>query len=121
LETGGCPHTPIGRLARSTGRREELEQQFQIWIWAGLKAGGDNLAASFSPELVDLCIYVMSSAGDQQSRQGRSGITARTVVINKIDLASMGGPQPGGDATRHERMVAVDPGAGHQLAAGRGA
>src|SRR4051794_9129547 len=94
VETGGCPHTAIredasinleavGRLAR---RLPGLELVF-------IESGGDNLAASFSPELSDLTLYVIDvAAGDKIPRKGGPGITrSDLLVINKIDLAPMVG------------------------------
>jgi len=94
VETGGCPHTAI-REDCSINRAavEELEQQFPDLDLVLVESGGDNLAASFSPELVDLCIYVIDvAAGDKIPRKGGPGITrSDLLVINKIDLASMVG------------------------------
>jgi urease accessory protein len=71
----------------------ELEAQFPDLDLVLVESGGDNLAASFSPELVDLCIYVIDvAAGDKIPRKGGPGITrSDLLVINKIDLASMVG------------------------------
>ena len=68
---------------------EELEQQFPDLDLVLVESGGDNLAASFSPELVDLCIYVIDvAAGDKIPRKGGPGITkSDLLIINKIDLA----------------------------------
>ena len=90
VETGGCPHTAI-REDCSINRAavSELEQQFPELDLVLVESGGDNLAASFSPELVDLCIYVIDvAAGDKIPRKGGPGITrSDLLVINKIDLA----------------------------------
>ena len=90
VETGGCPHTAI-REDCSINRAAvaELEQQFPGLDLVLVESGGDNLAASFSPELVDLCIYVIDvAAGDKIPRKGGPGITrSDLLVINKIDLA----------------------------------
>ncbi|MCZ6675648.1 MAG: urease accessory protein UreG [Candidatus Poribacteria bacterium] len=90
VETGGCPHTAIredisGNLEaveQMTGRFPNLDILF-------LESGGDNLAAFFSPELVDAAIYVIDVAGgDKIPRKGGPGITrSDLLVINKIDLA----------------------------------
>ena len=91
VETGGCPHTAI-REDCSINRAavQELEQAFPDLDLVLVESGGDNLAASFSPELVDLCIYV--AAGDKIPRKGGPGITrSDLLVINKIDLAPMVG------------------------------
>jgi urease accessory protein len=94
VETGGCPHTAI-REDCSINRAavEELELAFPDLDLVLVESGGDNLAASFSPELVDLCIYVIDvAAGDKIPRKGGPGITrSDLLVINKIDLAPMVG------------------------------
>lgn len=96
VETGGCPHTAI-REDCSINRAAvaELETLFPNLDLVLVESGGDNLAASFSPELVDLCIYVIDvAAGDKIPRKGGPGITrSDLLVINKIDLA----PQVGAD------------------------
>ncbi len=94
VETGGCPHTAI-REDCSINRIavEELEDKFTNLDLVFVESGGDNLAASFSPELVDICIYVIDvAAGDKIPRKGGPGITrSDLLVINKIDLADMVG------------------------------
>ena len=94
VETGGCPHTAI-REDCSINRAavSELEQQFPGLDLVMVESGGDNLAASFSPELVDLCLYVIDvAAGDKIPRKGGPGITrSDLLVINKIDLAPLVG------------------------------
>ena len=94
VETGGCPHTAI-REDCSINRAavSELERQFPGLDLVMVESGGDNLAASFSPELVDLCIYVIDvAAGDKIPRKGGPGITrSDLLVINKIDLAPLVG------------------------------
>jgi urease accessory protein len=94
VETGGCPHTAI-REDCSINRAavEDLERSFPDLDLVLVESGGDNLAASFSPELVDLCIYVIDvAAGDKIPRKGGPGITrSDLLVINKIDLAPMVG------------------------------
>ena len=94
VETGGCPHTAI-REDCSINRIavEELEQRFSNLDLVFVESGGDNLAASFSPELVDICIYIIDvAAGDKIPRKGGPGITrSDLLVINKIDLAEMVG------------------------------
>ena len=94
VETGGCPHTAI-REDCSINRAAvaELEEAFPDLDLVLVESGGDNLAASFSPELVDLCIYVIDvAAGDKIPRKGGPGITrSDLLVINKIDLAAMVG------------------------------
>ena len=94
VETGGCPHTAI-REDCSINRSAvaELEQNFPDLDLVLVESGGDNLAASFSPELVDLFIYVIDvAAGDKIPRKGGPGITrSDLLVINKTDLAPMVG------------------------------
>jgi urease accessory protein len=94
VETGGCPHTAI-REDCSINRAAvaELEEAFPDLDLVMVESGGDNLAASFSPELVDLCIYVIDvAAGDKIPRKGGPGITrSDLLVINKIDLAPLVG------------------------------
>ena len=94
VETGGCPHTAI-REDCSINRAAvgELERQFPGLDLVMVESGGDNLAASFSPELVDLCIYVIDvAAGDKIPRKGGPGITrSDLLVINKSDLAPLVG------------------------------
>jgi len=90
VQTGGCPHTAIREdasmnfeaLDEITSRHKDLDIVF-------LESGGDNLAASFSPELVDASIYVIDvSGGDKIPRKGGPGVTrSDLLVINKIDLA----------------------------------
>jgi urease accessory protein len=94
VETGGCPHTAIREDASiNLTAIEELEHRFGNLDLVFLESGGDNLAATFSPELVDLTIYVIDvAAGDKIPRKGGPGITkSDLLVINKIDLASMVG------------------------------
>src|SRR5213594_585474 len=107
VQTGGCPHTAIREDAsmnfeaidEMTGRHRDLDVIF-------LESGGDNLAASFSPELVDASIYVIDvSGGDKVPRKGGPGITrSDLLVINKTDLA----PYVGADLNvmdRDSRMM----------------
>ena len=94
VETGGCPHTAIREDASINLRAiEQLEEKFNDLDLVFLESGGDNLAATFSPELVDLTIYVIDvAAGDKIPRKGGPGITkSDLLVINKIDLASLVG------------------------------
>jgi urease accessory protein len=102
VQTGGCPHTAIREdasmnldaLDEMTARHPDLDLVF-------LESGGDNLAASFSPELVDAAIYVIDvSGGDKIPRKGGPGVTrSDLLVINKIDLA----PQVGASLAVMER------------------
>jgi urease accessory protein len=90
IETGGCPHTAIREDASiNLAGVAELCQRFPDLDLVLIESGGDNLAATFSPELADLTIYVIDvSAGDKIPRKGGPGITrSDMLVINKIDLA----------------------------------
>jgi urease accessory protein len=90
VETGGCPHTAIREDASmNIAAIERLEGHFQDLDIVFLESGGDNLAATFSPELVDLTIYTIDVAGgDKIPRKGGPGIVkSDLLVINKIDLA----------------------------------
>ncbi|MDJ0553166.1 MAG: urease accessory protein UreG [Microcoleaceae cyanobacterium MO_207.B10] len=90
VETGGCPHTAIREDASiNIIAIEQLENKFTDLDLVFVESGGDNLAATFSPELVDLTIYVIDvAAGDKIPRKGGPGITkSDLLVINKIDLA----------------------------------
>jgi urease accessory protein len=94
VETGGFPHTAMrDDCSIIRAAFEELELAFPDLDLVLVESGGDNLAASFSPELVDLCIYVIDvAAGDKIPRKGGPGITrSDLLVINKIDLAPMVG------------------------------
>ena len=94
VETGGCPHTAIREDASmNLAAIEQLEIRFNPLDLVFLESGGDNLAATFSPELVDLTLYVIDvAAGDKIPRKGGPGITkSDLLVINKIDLAPMVG------------------------------
>ena len=94
VETGGCPHTAIREDASmNLAAVEQLEQSFTDLDLVFVESGGDNLAATFSPELVDLTIYVIDvAAGDKIPRKGGPGITkSDLLVINKIDLAALVG------------------------------
>ena len=90
VETGGCPHTAIREDASiNFDAIAEMQQRFPSLDLLFLESGGDNLAASFSPELVDASIYVIDVAGgDKIPRKGGPGITrSDLLVINKTDLA----------------------------------
>ena len=102
VETGGCPHTAIREDASmNLAAIEQLEEKFTNLDLVFLESGGDNLAATFSPELVDLTIYVIDvAAGDKIPRKGGPGITkSDLLVINKTDLA----PYVGADLNVMER------------------
>jgi urease accessory protein len=90
VETGGCPHTAIREDASMNfDAMEELENRFPDLDIVFIESGGDNLAAAFSPELVDLFIYIIDVAqGEKIPRKGGPGIIrSDLLVINKIDLA----------------------------------
>ena len=94
VETGGCPHTAIREDASiNLAAISEMRGRFPDLDLVLLESGGDNLAATFSPELADLTIYVIDvSAGDKIPRKGGPGITrSDLLVINKIDLAPLVG------------------------------
>jgi urease accessory protein len=94
VETGGCPHTAIREDASlNLAAVDQLSRKFPGLDLILIESGGDNLAATFSPELADLTIYVIDvSAGDKIPRKGGPGITrSDMLVINKTDLAPMVG------------------------------
>jgi urease accessory protein len=102
VETGGCPHTAIREDASiNFDAIAEMQQRFPDLDIVFLESGGDNLAASFSPELVDASIYVIDVAGgDKVPRKGGPGITrSDLLVINKTDLA----PHVGADLAVMDR------------------
>jgi urease accessory protein len=90
VETGGCPHTAIREDASANLQAvAELQARFSGLDLVLVESGGDNLAATFSPELSDLTLYVIDvAAGDKIPRKGGPGITrSDLLIINKIDLA----------------------------------
>ncbi len=90
VETGGCPHTAIrDDVSINLAAISTLEKRFKDLDLIIVESGGDNLAATFSPELVDITIFVIDvAAGDKIPRKGGPGITkSDLLVINKIDLA----------------------------------
>lgn len=94
VETGGCPHTAIREDASiNLEAVDRLNTRFPNLDVVFVESGGDNLAATFSPELSDLTIYVIDvAAGEKIPRKGGPGITrSDLLVINKIDLAPMVG------------------------------
>ena len=94
VETGGCPHTAIREDASiNLAAVGQLRRRFPGLDLILIESGGDNLAATFSPELADITIYVIDvSAGDKIPRKGGPGITrSDLLVINKIDLAAFVG------------------------------
>ncbi len=94
VETGGCPHTAIREDASmNLSAIEEMNRKFPHAEICFIESGGDNLAATFSPELADLTVYVIDVAeGEKIPRKGGPGITrSDLLVINKIDLAPLVG------------------------------
>jgi urease accessory protein len=94
VETGGCPHTAIREDASiNLAAVAQMSQAFPKAEICLIESGGDNLAATFSPELADLTIYVIDvAAGEKIPRKGGPGITrSDLLIINKIDLAPMVG------------------------------
>jgi urease accessory protein len=94
VETGGCPHTAIREDASiNLAAVADLARRFPALDLVFIESGGDNLAATFSPELADITIYVIDvSAGDKIPRKGGPGIIrSDLLVINKIDLAPLVG------------------------------
>jgi urease accessory protein len=112
VETGGCPHTAIREDASiNLAAVDQITARFPGLELVFVESGGDNLSATFSPELADLTIYVIDvSAGDKIPRKGGPGVTrSDLLVINKIDLA----PHVGADlelmARDAARMRGVKP------------
>ena len=94
VETGGCPHTAVrDDISMNLEAVEAFEKELPNLDLIFVESGGDNLAASFSPELVDASIYVIDVAGgDKVPRKGGPGVTrSELLVINKIDLAPLVG------------------------------
>ncbi len=104
VETGGCPHTAIREDASmNLAAVSDLQASFPELDIVFIESGGDNLSATFSPELADLMIYVIDvSEGEKIPRKGGPGITrSDLLVINKIDLAPYVGGFAGGDGDRY--------------------
>lgn len=94
VETGGCPHTAIREDASmNLAAIQDMNQRFPKAELCFIESGGDNLAATFSPELADLTLYVIDvAAGEKIPRKGGPGITrSDLLIINKIDLAPLVG------------------------------
>jgi urease accessory protein len=92
VETGGCPHTAIREDASiNLAAVQKMHDRFPGLDMVLIESGGDNLAATFSPELADITIYVIDvSAGEKIPRKGGPGITrSDLLVINKVDLAPL--------------------------------
>ena len=107
VETGGCPHTAIREDASiNLAAIDQMNEKFSNLDLILIESGGDNLAATFSPELADLTIYVIDvSAGEKIPRKGGPGITrSDLLVINKTDLAPLVGADLGIMKSDTERM-----------------
>jgi urease accessory protein len=112
VETGGCPHTAIREDASiNLAAVAEMRAKFPNLDLVLIESGGDNLAATFSPELADLTIYVIDvAAGDKIPSKGGPGITrSDLLVINKVDLASHVGASLDVMASDAERMRGTRP------------
>ena len=112
VETGGCPHTAIREdISANLEAVEQITGEFPDLDILFLESGGDNLAAFFSPELVDAAIYVIDVAGgDKIPRKGGPGITrSDLLIINKIDLAEYVGADLSVMARDTERMRGKKP------------
>lgn len=123
VETGGCPHTAIREDASmNLAAVEDLSRKFTGLDIIFIESGGDNLSATFSPELADLTIYVIDVAsGEKIPRKGGPGITkSDLLVINKIDLAEMVGASLEVMKTDSARMRGDRPFVFTQLKAGEG-
>ncbi len=119
VETGGCPHTAIREDASiNLAAVADLRAKFPDLDVVLIESGGDNLAATFSPELADLTIYVIDvSAGDKIPRKGGPGITrSDLLVINKIDLAPHGRRLARGHGSRRAQDARRTPVRVHQHA-----
>jgi urease accessory protein len=123
VETGGCPHTAIREDASmNIVAIDHMNQKFPDAELCFIESGGDNLAATFSPELADLTIYVIDvAAGEKIPRKGGPGITrSDLLVINKIDLATLVGANLEVMETDARRMRARRPFVFSNLKSGEG-
>jgi urease accessory protein len=123
VETGGCPHTAIREDASiNLAAVSEMSRKFPRLDVILIESGGDNLAATFSPELADLTIYVIDVAGGEKiPRKGGPGITrSDLLVINKIDLAPLVGADLSVMRADTERMRGARPFVFTNLRAGEG-
>ncbi len=112
VETGGCPHTAIREDASiNLAAVDRMNARFPDLDIIFIESGGDNLAATFSPELADITLYVIDvSAGDKIPRKGGPGITrSDLLIINKIDLAPLVGADLDVMARDAEKMRGVRP------------
>jgi len=123
VETGGCPHTAIREDASiNLAAVSEMSRKFPQLDLILIESGGDNLAATFSPELADLTIYVIDVAGGEKiPRKGGPGITrSDLLVINKMDLAPLVGADLSVMRADTERMRGARPFVFTNLRAGEG-
>src|SRR5262247_4711744 len=123
VETGGCPHTAIREDASmNLAAIADMNRKFPHAELCFVESGGDNLAATFSPELADLTIYVIDvAAGEKIPRKGGPGITrSDLLVINKIDLAPLVGANLGVMQADARRMRAGRPFIFSNLRSGEG-
>jgi urease accessory protein len=123
VETGGCPHTAIREDASmNLAAIEDMNLKFPNAELCFVESGGDNLAATFSPELADLTVYVIDvAAGEKIPRKGGPGITrSDLLVINKIDLAPMVGADLEVMAMDARRMRGMRPFVFSNLKSGQG-
>lgn len=123
VETGGCPHTAIREDASiNLAAVDRMNARFPDLDIIFIESGGDNLAATFSPELADITLYVIDvSAGDKIPRKGGPGITrSDLLIINKIDLAPLVGADLGIMARDAEKMRGQRPFIFTNLKAGTG-
>jgi len=113
VETGGCPHTAIREDASINLRAiADMQAKFPKLDLVLIESGGDNLAATFSPELADITVYVIDVAGgenDPPARAGRASPGSDLLVVNKTDLAPMVGADLGVMETDTIRMRAGRP------------
>jgi urease accessory protein len=124
VETGGCPHTAIREDASmNLAAIDEMNRKFPHAELCFIESGGDNLAATFSPELADLTIYVIDvAAGEKIPRKGGPGITrSDLLVINKVDLAPLVGANLGVMEADAARMRPTRPFVFANLKSGDGA
>jgi urease accessory protein len=123
VETGGCPHTAIREdCSMNLAAVDTMNRRFPDLDLVLLESGGDNLAATFSPELADLTIYVIDvSGGEKIPRKGGPGITrSDLLVINKIDLAPFVGADLGVMERDAKRMRGERPFVFTNIKAGEG-
>jgi urease accessory protein len=123
VETGGCPHTAIREDASANlAAIADMRKKFPALDLVLIESGGDNLAATFSPELADLTIYVIDvAAGDKIPSKGGPGITrSDLLVINKVDLAPHVGASLETMERESKRMRGARPFVFTNLRAGKG-